>query len=931
METQLLTALKNNKLLGGFDVSKFNLDNVKGKLISLFEGQILFKEGTDAREVYLLVSGELNEVRRNPEGRPSSFIYLDNEFFGLNEMLENSKRGSTAVALKDSYIIALTQKELNIIGKQDKEFASKYGLNIPEEEFFLKKENSESDNETEITELSQIPEPPAPEIEDDFPLEAPLIDQLDIPNDPEFENIANNLTLHEDDPIRDDEDDLSFLNVNEDDFTETENETEKNETAEDSGSMFISPEGEKRLTEELKKLEEKPESENEPAIENETENELPNLDEISENIETEEFTEYDLESEPGIEFEAEEESIEPETHELEEAGIVDEPEEETEELQSEQDENLENKNETELPEGWEEVIEESGFKDENDITEEDLLRALGETFVEEPDDLSPAEEIKSDEQQEDTSEEPMAEEIHFEDEFTSEKIDETDFIAEPDPLADLLKTEETPSDINDIAEVETQDEILADETNEDIVFEETDQIQALDESASLESDLASRFSNIDEAETIGKDDILNEAKNEFSESSGDSNNQLRKTIFDEPVKNESAALTSEQLHKIIKAAEFVNSNIKIDDVLKSIVDVATDITNADRGTLYLVDNEKKELWSKISIGNESREIRLKIGEGIAGWVAEKNEIININNVHEDKRFNSNFDRTSGYQTKSMLCFPIRNREDKIIGVLQLLNSANGEFSAMDEEFLQMISVHAALALENADLVEKLLQTERVSSLGKMANFLIQDIKKPLLVTKRYTEHLNQKDLPSDIKQLVKMMLDQLNQVTDIVQTTSSYSEGRAILRTLNVSLNETLKDYCDRVESFVRTRNCRIITEFDRDVNVKIDVKEFFQCFNHIIKNACDAMPEGGNIAVSTKRVNDKINISLKDTGLGIPDTLKAKVFEPFMSHGKKDGTGLGLSVTKKLIEEMSGTIGFESQVGEGTTFIVSFPVNNLV
>ena len=145
------------------------------------------------------------------------------------------------------------------------------------------------------------------------------------------------------------------------------------------------------------------------------------------------------------------------------------------------------------------------------------------------------------------------------------------------------------------------------------------------------------------------------------------------------------------------------------------------------------EKEKDEIWSKVSHGNEIKEYHLRIGEGIAGWVAKTGEIINLSNARDDKRFNPEYDKLSGYETKSMLCFPIKNKLGVIIGVIQLLNSKNKFFSENDEEFLNALSIHAALALENAALVEKLLQAERVSSLGKMANFLIQDIKKPINV------------------------------------------------------------------------------------------------------------------------------------------------------------------------------------------------------
>ncbi|MEI7812660.1 MAG: ATP-binding protein [Ignavibacteria bacterium] len=390
---------------------------------------------------------------------------------------------------------------------------------------------------------------------------------------------------------------------------------------------------------------------------------------------------------------------------------------------------------------------------------------------------------------------------------------------------------------------------------------------------------------------------------------------------------DSDEITAGQLKLIMQAAQLVNSNIRIDDLLQIIVDASRSLASAERGTLYLVDKEKNELWSKIIDGKGISEIRLRMGEGIAGQAAKNREIINIKDVSQDPRFKSRIDHSSGFVTKNMLCFPIVNKTDEVIGLLQLLNSTRGEFTKRDEEFLSMLSVNAAMALENAELVERLLQTERVTSLGKMANFLIQDIKKPVLVSKRYAEHLKTKELTPDVMQVVNMLLEQLNHVADLVQTTSSYSDGRVVLHSVVCRMNETLVSVFDKLVPAIKIRNCDIIKQYDKEATVKLDRKEFYQCCMHIIRNACDAMPDGGKIFVTTKNKKTSVEVSFKDNGPGIPDSIKDKIFDPFMSHGKTNGTGLGLSITKKIIEDHGGTITVESDLGEGTTFTISIPV----
>lgn len=386
-------------------------------------------------------------------------------------------------------------------------------------------------------------------------------------------------------------------------------------------------------------------------------------------------------------------------------------------------------------------------------------------------------------------------------------------------------------------------------------------------------------------------------------------------------------LSPEYLDIIFKAAQLVNSNIKIDEVLESITESARNLTCAERATLYLVDKEKNEIWSKVLDGTNLREIRLRIGEGIAGWVVNNKEIVNIQDVQYDHRFNDQIDHKSGFQTKSMLCFPICDKTDEVIGVLQLLNSSKGEFTKIDEEYLKILSIHSALAIENAALVEKKLESERITSLGKMANFLIQDIKRPILISKRFTEHLKSKNLPSDVNQVIDMLLDQLNHVADLVQTTSSFSEGKSILQSIPCQLNESLTDMLAKLESYITIHNCKLVKEFGSNVQVKLDTKEFYQCCMHLIRNACDAMPDGGVINVSTKPNGDSVSIIFKDNGLGIPESIVDKIFDPFMSHGKKEGTGLGLSITKKIVEDHGGTISVESNIGEGAVFTITLPI----
>ena len=119
MDSQIFLALKNNKLLKNIDLSKINLEQIKGDLLTVQEGEIIYREGHPSDSVFLVVGGEINLLKKKLLGKTKSVVFYDNDFFGYEEYLEGTKRTSTTVALKDSYIIKLSKKEIDNLCEQD--------------------------------------------------------------------------------------------------------------------------------------------------------------------------------------------------------------------------------------------------------------------------------------------------------------------------------------------------------------------------------------------------------------------------------------------------------------------------------------------------------------------------------------------------------------------------------------------------------------------------------------------------------------------------------------------------------------------------------------------------------------------------------------------------------------------------------------------
>lgn len=161
-----------------------------------------------------------------------------------------------------------------------------------------------------------------------------------------------------------------------------------------------------------------------------------------------------------------------------------------------------------------------------------------------------------------------------------------------------------------------------------------------------------------------------------------------------------------RLERIIDASKLINSTLDLGELLKVILDIAVKIVDADSGTVYLVDEKKGELWSKVLEASEPITIRLPLGKGIAGYVAVTGDTLNIPDAYLDARFNPEVDKRTGYHTRTILCMPMRNKDGAIVGVFQLLNKRSGGFNREDENAITALSVHAALAIEKARLYEE---------------------------------------------------------------------------------------------------------------------------------------------------------------------------------------------------------------------------------
>ena len=381
-----------------------------------------------------------------------------------------------------------------------------------------------------------------------------------------------------------------------------------------------------------------------------------------------------------------------------------------------------------------------------------------------------------------------------------------------------------------------------------------------------------------------------------------------------------------RLAKLIAASRVINSTLDLDRLLGLILDAAAQGVDADRGTLYLVDRDTGELWSKVLQGAEVVEIRLPAGKGIAGQVARTGEPVIIPDVYRHPWFNPEVDRRTGYRTRTMLCMPLKDRDGRTIGVLQLLNKREGGFDREDQELLEALSAQAAVAVEHAGMAREMVRNERLSAVGRVAGSLVHDFKGPLGTIRINAELLREKVRDAAGRELADGIVREVDRFLGMAQEILDFTRGVGGSRPREVDFGEELDGFLRFVEADLGKGGIRLARELRFQGRAHVDPERLRRAFHNIVDNAREAMPRGGVLRVATGGRDDRLCVEFSDEGAGMPEEVRRRVGEPFFTSGKPRGTGLGMAMVKKIVEEHRGRVEIESAPGRGTTVRLLLP-----
>jgi signal transduction histidine kinase len=227
---------------------------------------------------------------------------------------------------------------------------------------------------------------------------------------------------------------------------------------------------------------------------------------------------------------------------------------------------------------------------------------------------------------------------------------------------------------------------------------------------------------------------------------------------------------------------------------------------------------------------------------------------------------------------------------------------------------------------NSRYIEELLLNERLTVLGTMVSSIIHDLRNPMSAILSSAEYL-EKTAPTDsVRQLSEIIRMSALKMVEMTDELLGFALGKVNLKPRATSVDRLLKLLDEEILGEVRASPVRVILSADKIGHLTLDETRLTRCFANIIKNAKEALGEEGTITIEIRDAGSKMRVSISDTGPGVPEVIRGRIFEPFVTCGKKRGTGLGMAIAKSTVDAHGGRIWLESETGKGTTFHVEVP-----
>ena len=392
---------------------------------------------------------------------------------------------------------------------------------------------------------------------------------------------------------------------------------------------------------------------------------------------------------------------------------------------------------------------------------------------------------------------------------------------------------------------------------------------------------------------------------------------------------------------VYKLSKMITGVLDLKLLLKIIIESLVKTMNIAKASIILLDEEKGIFRIEESYGYnyESDFNPFFKDDFVFRWIKEKSEIIVKEEVEREKgnyKIEAIIKKMDVIEASVLIPLIVK---DRLIGVIALGKKESGDmYTGKDLDLLMTLANQGSVAIENARMYDNLKKSkinmrraDRLASLGTLTAGLAHEIRNPLVSIKTFLQLLPERFDDEEFRTyFLNLTVDEvericrlLNELLDFAKPTDPNFNSE--------NVNEIIEKIVLLIENQAKKKNIVIHKNYSQDLSkIMIDKEQIKQVFLNIILNAVQATSDNGEIFIETRRFNGSdefIQVEFRDTGEGIPEKDIENIFTPFFTS-KHSGSGLGLSISNRIIQEHRGSINVKSQVGKGSSFFVNLPLN---
>jgi signal transduction histidine kinase len=330
---------------------------------------------------------------------------------------------------------------------------------------------------------------------------------------------------------------------------------------------------------------------------------------------------------------------------------------------------------------------------------------------------------------------------------------------------------------------------------------------------------------------------------------------------------------------------------------------------------------------------------LKAGHGLTGAAIADGEVVFTNDARGHANYDPAFDEYLGETTRACIAVPLEGEDGDAMGAIALFNkrrlpgsqpriTAEDGFTEEDRALLLLIAANASTAIRLQMSRESREHEERLTTIGRLLSGVIHDLKTPLTVISGYVQMMQAADKRAQREEYAELALKQFEHIGAMQRDILEFARGERNTLVRKVYLNKFFGDVREQLETQLARAGVELVIDLQDRGTARFDEGKILRVIHNLARNAAEAMADKGGkftIKVSRTKKDDTLVITFTDTGPGIPKDIEHRLFQSFVTSGKKGGTGLGLAITKRIAEEHDGTITVKSS-SKGATFTLRLP-----